>query len=111
MKVKIKETGKIEDLEIIDPKTGLDWAADMTGDDPNIDYDGDDWVCDQDTFDWWHDVMTRYQKADDRFHEIRESLDDDQDLYKHLDSFLGVDVENYPEALNQGLDAWEKHNR
>lgn len=111
MQVKIKETGNVEELEIIDPKTGLDWAADMTGNDENFEYDEDEGVrvCDQETFDWWHDLIQRYQKADNRLHEIRESQDDDQALYNHIDTFTGVDLENYPEALHQALDAWEEN--
>jgi len=112
MQVRIKETGEIAELTIIDPKTGLDWAADITGNDDNFGYDEDYdvRVCDQETFDWWANLIRRYQKVDDRYYEIRKGLDDDTALLEHVSGYIDVDLENYPEALSQALDAWNKKN-
>ena len=109
MEVKITETGKLKTLEIIDPKTGLDWAADMTGDDDNFGFDGDNRTCDQETFDWWLDVMDRYQQADNRLHDLTQEFSDLEEWL--FDNIEAGDIENYPETLQDALDEWEnEHN-
>lgn len=108
MEIKIKETNEITELTIIDPKTGCDWAADLTGNDDNIEFDGDYKVCDQETFDWWSDLIERYQAADNRKHEIiQQETEDYEGLLEHLHHCTGYDLENYPEALMDALDEWE----
>ena len=110
MEIRIKETGEIEELTIIDPANGLCWAIDLTGDDDNITFDGDYHTCDQETFDWWVDLIERYQAADNRLHEIRTYLsnDDRERLYEFLEQIVRCDLENYPESLEDILDRWEK---
>lgn len=110
MKIKIKETGKTEELIVIDPKTGIDIAYRLTSSDPDINHDSNDQWCSQETFNRWHNFLIRFQKAADRYHKIREALDDEFALVNHVEAFTGVDLENYPEALMLALDVWEKKN-
>ena len=109
MEIRIKETGEIEELTIIDPKTGIDWSEDLVGDDDNITFDGDHIMCDQETYDWWTDLIERYQAADNRLHEIRTGMDNDarERLGEFLEQIAGCDLENYPEVLEDMLDRWE----
>ena len=111
MEIRIKETWEIEELTIIDPKTGIDWAADLVGDDDNITFDDDHIMCDQETYDWWTDLIERYQAADNRLHEIRTGMDNDarERLGEFLEQIAGCDIENYPEVLEDMLDRFEKH--
>jgi excisionase family DNA binding protein len=60
MDIKIKETGKVKDLSLIDPRTKIEWTRDLLGN-ANATHDGqfvwDDeaevWLADQGTYDWW----------------------------------------------------------
>jgi len=110
MKIKITETGKTEELTAIDPKTGLDLAPRLTSGDSAINHSNNRYWCSQETFNEWHDFLIRFQKAEDRYHKIREAIDDEYALVSHVEAFTGVDMENYPEALMLALDVWEDKN-
>lgn len=78
MKVKIKETGKSEDLSLI-AESGICWAQDLIGNhgaltDGQFDYDEEigEYLCSQDTYDWWRDYLTAQQKADDRVAALKK---------------------------------------
>jgi len=89
--------GKIKALEIIDPKTGCHWEADLIG---NCDgYDGYDdeyemFIMTQDNFDWWENYISVEQKMQDQIYELRHELENDdreqfeQDLIDAGDSDL-----------------------
>ena len=52
----IEESKKQEELEIIDPKTGLSWLSDLLGDyGVHPDEEGV-YRMSQGDFDWWHDL-------------------------------------------------------
>jgi len=107
MAIKIEETGETKELIIIDPKTGLDWSSDLIDDDNiTINSDGDR-ICSQETFEWWKSLVERYQAADNRYYETLQKVENFEKFMEFMDSAIGVDLENYPEYLNQALDAWE----
>jgi hypothetical protein len=113
MKVRIIETGKDEELSIIDPKTGMDWINDLMGNHdalPEYDEEADRHLMNQEDLDWWADLVERYQTADDRLYEIIMGIEDE---WRILQSFMddvhsiNCDLENYPERLNQVCDEFE----
>ena len=108
MEIKIKETGEIKELLLIDPATGIDWAMDLTATDDNITFDGESRVCDQDTFDWWNALIQEYQVADDRYYKLRQSLDEAArfELIRKVHLAEWHDIEYYPRVLSSILDEW-----
>jgi hypothetical protein len=105
MKVKINETGKIEKLEIIDPKSGVNWINDLMGNhDALPEYDDEEDVCliDQDEYDWWKNLTTTLEAAENRYSELRAESSDPNQLDDNKNDFCGnCDLEDLPGLLNQ----------
>jgi hypothetical protein len=91
MKVIIRETGAVETLSIIDPKTGSNYAVDFVGNEGAF-FDGqfvwdeerEAFIADQSTFDWWQKTVNENQALDLRvaalidehgFDAVQEVLD------------------------------------
>ena len=111
MEIKIKETGELEELVIIDPKTGCNWAGDLLGNhaaEMTYDSDAGCYIMDQETFAWWDDLIMRYQAADDHLHEVRSRVDNPEDLDAYLfDMSVGAcDLDDYPDALTEAVNGW-----
>lgn len=115
MEIRIAETNEIKDLDIIDPKSGVNWIADLMGNHgalptSEVDDDGYDTgnkIMSQEDYEWWSDLVDRYQAADDRYHALRKSLDDDEALVFDAQN-INVDLEDYPGALNDVCDQHDK---
>ena len=117
MKIKIKETGKIENLSIIDPKSGVNWISDFIGNadgfaqfEKEIDEDGDAteyWICDQSTFDWWDKVVDEYQNLEDRIEEMKNEYG--RDLVDQIvrDNYNN-DMDLHPSQVNEALNHFLK---
>ncbi len=77
----INGTKEHETLEIIDPKTSLDWSGDLLSN-----YDAGTWldsgcVCmSRADFEWWENLMKNYEEADteayDFFDELEVNIED-----------------------------------
>lgn len=113
MKIRIKETGKLETLTIIDPNSGVNWAGDLVGNDEDITYndDTDEYECQQSAYDWWANHMYKHQAADERWTELLRSADADDDTHdKMQDDYYSShghgDLEDWPDALNEICDKW-----
>ncbi len=113
-KIMIEETKKVEEITIIDPKSGLDWSADFIGNNivnPEYEYveseDDDLMVMSQEDFDWWAELAERWGKADEAVKDFFDNLDYGPEWegmkssYENSDRF-GGDLEDHPEAM---LDA------
>jgi hypothetical protein len=79
MQIIINETGAVESLSIIDPKSGTNYIADFVGNtgalhDGQFAWDDDAQAhrCDQDTYDWWATVVAENQSLDDRKHALAQ---------------------------------------
>jgi hypothetical protein len=111
MKVKVQETGKIENLEIHDPKTGVNWINDLMGNSgelPEYDYDDDVYLMDKESFDWWKNLTTELEAAEDRYFSLRQESDDPCGLDDDKNEFVGnCDLEDLPGYLNQFCDQIE----
>ena len=109
MKLFIKETGAIETLAIIDPKTGCDYIFDFVGntgafdrefektDDENADF-----AISQADYDWWTKVVTDNQALEYRIAELVE----EHGYGRVMDvvARTGSDLEDYAAAANAMLD-------
>lgn len=109
MKIKIKETGEIEELILIG-KDGIRWESDLIGNHGGIkEYDEDNIaIMSQDDFDWWDDLIKRYQIADDRYEELKAEIEieEEDDFYKYFGDVGDGDLEDYPERLQSTIDSW-----
>ncbi len=84
MNIRIKESGKIEELNIIDPKTRLDYSIDFIGNtgafsDSSFSYDVEsgEYTCNQNTFNWWDSVCKVHGYFNNVIYLLRTSLNDD----------------------------------
>ena len=108
MDVKVKETGKIETLSIIDPKSGADWIGDLVGNTSDV-YGWDDkddcYIMTQEEYDWWVDYTKRHQSAEERFEEIismKEGAEHERIVTNKGN--IDFDMDYYPERLQQFCD-------
>jgi len=111
MKVRINETGEINDLSIIDPKSGVNWINDLMGNHGALpDYDDDNGIypMSRDDFEWWADFCKDLQTAEDRAHEIRRTIDNSkyEDFLHALGDFSG-DLEDNPAHIQAVCDEYE----
>jgi len=113
MYIKIIETGKIEELEIIDPRTEIEWTQDLLGNyDALGDYDedADAHLMSQSDFEWWSDFITEYQKAVIRLNSLVQELRFEgkeqaaEELQAAAHDISSEDLESFPAILNQICD-------
>lgn len=112
MDIFITETGKTEQLSIIDAASGVDWICDLLGNHdalPEYDEETDSYRMDQEVFDWWKNLTAAYQAADNRCHELL-SLAPNEDMQKSLHE-ISADLGSYPEAVNSLCDSYEGVNQ
>lgn len=111
MEIQIKETGKIETLTLLDPKSGCCWIHDAVDPSGDILYNEvtEVYECDQDTFDWWQAFATAYQAADYRWHALLQDVDNDT-YNDMIEAKQGMEAEfnDYPSALSELCDEWQK---
>lgn len=110
MKIIIEETGKEENLSIVDPKTGVDYTQDFLGSNGALhdgqftwDEDHDAYVCDQETFDWWSAVVTANQALDDRIYDLVQEHGSEK-VYEVIHAAGSDDLEYHAANVNQALD-------
>lgn len=114
MEIKIKESGKIEEITLIDNLSGLNWENDLLSNyNAAMEYDEDNdvYIMEQDEYDWWSDLVERYQAADNRYHNMLQKTDDYEGLQEHMFNMGTCDLENTPENMESLLDEWEKDHK
>lgn len=108
MKLYIKETGAIETLAIIDPKTGLDYIFDFVGNTGAFDREFEktdenaDFAISKADYDWWAKVVADNQALEYRIAELVVKYGYDRVMYA-VTSISG-DLEGYAAAVNAVLD-------
>lgn len=79
MKVKIKETGEIRDLNYLVQERETDYPQDLASeyvyDDENVDFlrcdeDGAEAQMDQETYEWWADLFACMEHCDEMMREL-----------------------------------------
>jgi len=77
MRIKIKETGEIKGLSIIDPENGVDWIADLVGSgSETYEYneENDYYLMGQNDYDWWVEYIDEYESDQAEINSLSESL-------------------------------------
>jgi hypothetical protein len=110
MKVMIRETGKIETLSFIDPRSKTDFITDFIGnqgalDDGQFTYDEDKdaYVCSQENFEWWQKVAADHQAMEERIKELTDEYGHDR-VYAVVEQAGQYDLEDMPAAIIAALD-------
>ncbi len=110
MEIRIKETNEIVELEIIDPKTNLDFIADFIGNtgslhDGQFEYDEDTeiYTTTQENYDWWETVVTDNQELENRLFELRQEHGNEA-VHNAIGESGNCDLEKLAVRLNQNLD-------
>lgn len=109
MKIKINENNKIKELELIDPKTGIDWLGDLMQNDlTNYDENTDCYVLNKIDFEWWHKLVVELQPVEDRLFALRQTLDNEKldELEEEL-QHLSCELENHAYYLNKIISSFE----
>ena len=110
MQVRIKETGKVDKLTLLDPETGVDYTVDFIGgtaalNDGHFIYDEDQgtYLCDQQTFEWWEKVLGDNQLLARRIFELQQ-IHGTEAVFRAFDGVSIMDLEYYAACVNQALD-------
>ena len=109
MKLYIKETGAIETLAIIDPKTGCDYIFDFVGNTGAFDREFEatdnenaDFAISQADYDWWVEVVADNQALEYRIAEL--AAEHGYDRVMDVVASISSDLEDYAANTNAALD-------
>ena len=117
MEIRIKETGKIEHLELIDPKSGVCWVRDLMGNHdatPPMEQDTEGYetgryMMAQYDFNWWSNLCRAYQESSDREEDIRWSLNPEKrEEFEQELSAINCDLEDIPAIVNEICDRFDE---
>ena len=108
--MRVLVSGKIEVLELIDPKSGVNCAADIIGNyggfvDGQFVYneDADAYDCTPEVYEWWKRVLADHQALENRIAELVEEYGSDA-VYAVMNRVGGYDLEDQPAAIHAALD-------
>lgn len=109
MELYIKDTGAIETLAIIDPKTGCDYIFDFVGNTGAFDREFEatdnenaDFAISQADYDWWAKVVADNQALEYRIAEL--AAEHGYDHVMDVVASISSDLEDYAAAANAALD-------
>ena len=108
MKLFIKDTGAIETLSIIDPRTGCDYIFDFVGNTGAFDREFEatdenaDFAISQADYDWWAKVVADNQALEYRIAELVAEYGYDRVM--DVVTSISSDLEDYAAAANTALD-------
>jgi len=111
MKIKIRETGEIKHLEVIDRKTGVDWTSDLLGNagcyvNGDIQFDDDTGIgtISLADYEWWNDYIHAYEDDEEEIACLFDALGEKYE-YPRIDEikaefFYAVDSADYNDHHN-----------
>ena len=113
MKFIINETGKPEELTIIDSKTGMDWSSDLIGNSgavgQYIQYDdgAEAYRINQDDFTWWSEYIAMYERCQEQLEALRDQYGSDvvDDIMNRPDLWLSDDYSDHERELQAQIEA------
>jgi len=113
MRFIIKETRELEELSIIDPRTGINWVSDLMGNHGvflDLPEEEGVYIIPEEDFDWWRNLLAKYEEADNRYYDLYTSLPEDEaaSLQDAVTNISG-DLEDYPGHMNECCDEFENH--
>ena len=108
MELYIKDTGAIETLAIIDPRTGCDYIFDFVGNTGAFDRELEatdenaDFAISQADYDWWAKVVADNQALEYRIAEL--AAEHGYDRVMDVVASTSSDLEDYAASANAALD-------
>jgi len=104
MKIKIIETNKIENLEINDVDTGIEYTADLLGNHGVSD------EMTQDDFDWWKNTLENMTKADTRLRDLLKDMEEENKyaLELEISQIHSIDIEDLPNEMHKIMNRFAK---
>jgi len=116
MEIKIKETGKIEEISVMSCDNGVDIADHLI--DNGCNQDIEDWeenehgeqlaVMSQEGFDWWTEYRERYEKANNRRIEARKKVSEWAGVEIAYGSIYDVEFNDMPQAIEEMAETLER---
>lgn len=113
--MRVLVNGKIEVLEMIDPKSKVNCATDIIGNNGGLsdgqfryNEEADAYECTPETFEWWKRVLADHQAMENRIAALVEEHGSDA-VYEVVNGVGDYDLEDQPAAIHAALDeAFEK---
>lgn len=110
MEIIINETGKREELTIIDRKTGQDMAADIIGNSGAVgDYitiEGGVYSMSAENYQWWSDYLDMLSRYNERLDDLREQYGPAvDDIISRPELWLGEDYNQHEQELQAQINA------
>lgn len=111
--MRVLVNGKIEVLEMIDPKSKVNCATDIIGNhgglsDGQFRYneEADAYECTPETFEWWKRVLADHQTLEDMIAELAELIEEhgSDKVHEVVNSVGDYDLEDQPAAIRAALD-------
>ena len=111
MEIKIRETGKIKTLSIVD-RNGTDYTQDLIGNtgaliDGQFEREGDTsiYIADQATYDWWNQYIQDYNQTETDVDALAEELGiERQIIVARISDNLGGDYGDDRKCAIQAMD-------
>lgn len=112
MNVKIKETGKIENLSIIDRNTGVDWVNDLIGNagalsDGQFEWSEEDdaYLVSQAEYDWWSLYISDTYTTEEEVEALADELGIDAGIiWDRIQEYIGSDYEQHRRQATQAMN-------
>jgi hypothetical protein len=112
MNVKIKETGKIGTLSIIDRESGVNWVQDLIGNtgalhDGRFTWSEEDnaYLVDQAEYDWWAKYIADQERTEQEVEALADELDIDADIiWERIEENTGGDYEDHRGQAIQAMN-------
>lgn len=111
MNIRITETNEIRNLTITDPKTGIEWTADLLGNHKALARDDEGIaVLTAADYEWWHDLVAAYQAAEERYAETLGDITDADEAAAmaadYAEAGSACDLEDLPAAIQRLCDTY-----
>lgn len=114
MKILNTTTGKVEELTIIDVKTGCEWTNDLLGNNGALNYNEELEMAQmaQEDIDWWKSLIEKMEANDEKIQIIEAGINEQttiDDYQEVLDSFRSGLYDCYGNDLDTDADRAEQY--
>lgn len=95
MKIRIIETNKVEELEIVD-NNGISWTEDLLGNHDATTYntETEEYEMTQDDFEWWVEYIDNYNSDKEKIEQLALELDiNESEIYDKINEQLTNDLD------------------
>jgi len=109
MKIRIKETGKMKELTIID-ENGIEWTQDLITASDFWDENAEEFEMSADEFEWWAEYIADYKEDEKAIADLAEKTGINKlEIWEKINKETGLyDMENHSEVRREALEELEK---